>query len=325
MPSSGIEEHRVGRLEPASRRVLAAPAGFHRAVQPGPGRLIVRAGRTASRRKDRRRLRPEPPHPRARDAITAFVRAFGRRHTYDPRRNAYSRFGFLWGLPVPTFSIGLDLQLSRTTGLTPLAVLLEHPFHLFFLAHPLLFGLVFGAMGTVRRDLEVEKDRLIATLTDLAITDPLTQLYNRRYALEALQNGLSRAARTREPLAVALLDLDGFKAVNELRGHPAADRVLCDVAFALRSVLRRSEVIGRYGGDEFLLVMTIDIERAARVVGRAGRAVRRSTGLTVSTGIARCPEDGESAEALLAAADARLADAKEAKRGARKGTLGGLH
>jgi diguanylate cyclase (GGDEF)-like protein len=245
--------------------------------------------------------------------MRAFARAFGRLYTYDLRHNGYLRFGLLWGLPVPLFSIALDLH-AAPPGHGPLEAMLAHPFHLFFLAHPLFFGLLFGAMGTVRHDLEVENDHLIARLTTMAMTDALTGLHNRRYTMEALRAGIHRARRNGERLALVLFDLDGFKAVNERLGHLAGDRVLREVAEALRGVLRRSETLGRYGGDEFMLVTAGDLERTEMVVARARAAVKRRTTLGVSAGIARSGEDGDTPDELVAAADERLARVKRARR-----------
>ncbi|RPH42500.1 MAG: hypothetical protein EHM91_09325, partial [Planctomycetota bacterium] len=85
--------------------------------------------------------------------IERYVRALGQPFTYDLRRNVYLWFGFLWGVPVPIFSLALDCSLGAA-GRGPWEALLEHPVHLFFLAHPFLFALTFGAMGDVRHSLE---------------------------------------------------------------------------------------------------------------------------------------------------------------------------
>src|SRR5262245_24722266 len=99
-------------------------------------------------------------------SIRTYLVAFGRTFTYDVRRNFYLWFGFLWGIPVPVVSLSLDCSLSGASG--PVEAILHHPIHFLFLAHPILFALVFGAMGTVRHQLEEQNDRLIRSLTDLA-------------------------------------------------------------------------------------------------------------------------------------------------------------
>lgn len=250
--------------------------------------------------------------------VGSYLAAFGRPFTYDVRRNVYLWFGLLWGLPVPVVSIALDLSLCAAQGRTPFTAVGEHPVHLFFLAHPLLFALVFGAMGTVRHALEDENARLIESLTDLATTDALTGLHNRRYVLEELEKALQRSRRMDQRFAVALFDLDGFKEINDTSGHAAGDLVLRKASEALKSVTREGDVLGRYGGDEFLLITYGDFSSSRSLGERADQAVLGSTGLGISTGVARFPEDGGTSSVLLEQADRLLAATKE-ERYARKG------
>jgi diguanylate cyclase (GGDEF)-like protein len=243
--------------------------------------------------------------------VKSYLKALGRGHTYNLRRNLYLWFGLFWGLPIPVFSMVLDLALSGTGVRSPIEIIRDHPIHLFFVAHPFLFALLFGTMGTVRRELELENARLIRRLMDEAITDPLTGLYNRRYMMEELKNGIHRARRLESPLTLIILDLNGFKTINEEHGHPAGDQALQQVAQALRSVARESDALGRYGGDEFLMVVAGDLDSAVGLLGRAEEAVRARAGLTFSAGISHWPEDGDSPEKLIAAADAVLGQAKK--------------
>ena len=242
--------------------------------------------------------------------VRTYLGAFGRSFTYDVRHNVYLWFGFLWGLPIPLVSILLDLSLGSLPGRTPLYVIVDHPIHLLFLAHPAFFALIFGAMGTVRHELEAENRRLIDELTGLATTDALTGLHNRRYVTEELQKAIHRAERSNQPFSVVLFDLDKFKQVNDERGHGAGDIVLRGAAGALQSVTRQGDVLGRYGGDEFLLVAYGDLPEAMSLAERANEAVRQRTGLSVSAGVARFPEDGVSPESLIASADTLLASMK---------------
>lgn len=243
--------------------------------------------------------------------FVAFLRAFARAYTYDVRRNSYLWLGVFWGMLVPLFTLASDVSLLSSEGRSPLDVLRLHPAHFLLLAHPLLLGVLFGAMGTVRHDLETENRRLIGTLEELAMTDPLTGLYNRRYVKEALKNMLETALRCSKPLSVVLIDLDGFKAVNDQHGHLRGDRVLCEAASALRSALRQSDVLGRHGGDEFILLDPADSASAARLVERAVEAVRKATALSLSAGIACWPEDGNTPDELIAAADRSLGITKK--------------
>lgn len=229
--------------------------------------------------------------------VRAYLGAFRRGFTYDPRRNLYLWFGFLWGLPIPVFALLLDAR----------GPLLQHGF---FVLHPLLFALVFGAMGTVRHDLEEENARLIRRLSEEAATDPLTGLPNRRELLRDIAAAVRRARRSQVPFCVVMLDLNGFKAVNEREGHAAGDRILERVAHALQSALRDVDLVGRHGGDEFVLVIDGGAEAAQATVVRARQSVVDATGLGFESGIATFPDDGPSADALLAAADARLGHAK---------------
>lgn len=244
------------------------------------------------------------------ELIKTYLRAFGQSYTYNPGRNLYLWFGVLWGLPIPFFSLYLDWGLGGSTGRSLAGVLANHPIHLFFLVHPLLFGIVFGGMGTVRRNLEEDNEKLIETLTELATTDPLTGLYNRRFVLEELKNMLLRSHRTGAPAGVVLFDLDNFKEVNDRQGHFAGDRVLRDVGASLKSVLREGEVLGRYGGDEFLLVLQGDATAARRLADRALNAIWDGVRQRATAGVASRPEDGDTPEALIAAADRDLGEAK---------------
>lgn len=249
-------------------------------------------------------------------SVKRYLAAFGRGYTYNPWRNPYLWFGFLWGLPVPFFSLFLDLTLSGVGGRTPLEAIRSHPLHVAFLAHPFLFAAVFGAMGSVRRELEEENARLIATLRDQAITDPLTGLYNRRFVLESAKGALLRALRNAESLSFILFDLDRFKEVNERDGHPAGDEKLREVARALRSVLRQSDVVGRFGGDEFLLVASGDAAAGAEIARRAEEAVALRSGMGLSWGLGVFPDDGGTPGALIVAADRALKEMKKARHGA---------
>lgn len=254
-----------------------------------------------------------------RRTVRTYLAAFGRRFTYTPHGNAYLWFGFLWGVPIPIFSLGLDCSLGAASDWTILDAIRNHPVHLFFLAHPILFAVVFGAMGTVRHTLEEDNKRLIQSLTDLATTDALTGLHNRRYVLQELNKALQRARRTGQRFSVVLFDLDGFKQINDTCGHAAGDVVLKKASDALQAITREGDVLGRYGGDEFLLITYGDLPGAESLPTRADDAVLRSAGLGVSAGIAQFPEDGSTEEALIDRADFLLAETKKA-RYARKGT-----
>ena len=251
--------------------------------------------------------------------MRSYLQAFGHWFTYDVQHNVHLWFGFLWGTPVPIVSIVLDLNLNPDSGRTPLQAVLDHPVHWVFLLHPILFALVFGAMGAVRHALEVHNEQLIRSLTDLATTDSLTGLHNRRYVVEELNKALQRAQRTEHRFSVVMFDLDGFKEINDTRGHAAGDRVLKEAAQALQGVIREGDVLGRYGGDEFLLVTYGDLSYSKALMDRAEQAVQEAAALGISSGLARFPEAGAKPETLVCMADLRMAQAK-AERYAREGT-----
>lgn len=248
----------------------------------------------------------------------AFLRAFRRGYTYDVQRNPYLWVGVFWGMVVPSFTIAIEMDILSSQGGNFLEVMRAHPTRVILLGHPVLLGILFGAMGTVRHDLEVENGFLIGSLERLAMTDPLTGLYNRRYVTEALNRMLVTARLTRKPISVILIDLDGFKAVNEEYGHPRGDRVLCEAAVALKAGLRRTDILGRHGGDEFILLNPADRASAERLVGRAVMAVRAATGLSLSSGVACWPEDGGRPDDLIGAADLRLGRMKKKSHATRR-------
>lgn len=248
--------------------------------------------------------------------ISAYLRAFALPYTYDPR-NLFVWFGFLWGLPIPFFSLALHLSISGWQGRSLAGLVHAYPIHLVFLSAPFVFSLVFGAMGTVRHQLAEENRRLIEELRTLALTDPLTGIHNRRYVLEELQKALDRSERDGRPVCVVLFDMDNFKAVNERSGHLAGDRLLRDAAEGLRSVTRKSDSLGRYGGDEFLLVTEGDAASVETLVERASDAVLQKSSHSISAGIAEFPRDGSTPNQLIAAADRALAARKAAFRASR--------
>lgn len=157
----------------------------------------------------------------------------------------------------------------------------------------------------------------------LAVTDPLTGLYNRRYALPHLGRIAERARATRQPFAVMVLDLDRFKSVNDTWGHGAGDKVLADVAMRLAANLRAADLLARIGGEEFLVVMPdADLGIARRTAERLCRLIEAtpivlasgtSIALTMSIGVAigdPTEAGGAEALALLERADRALLGAK---------------
>ena len=148
--------------------------------------------------------------------------------------------------------------------------------------------------------------RLIERLAATARTDPLTGLANRRAFELALEQRL--AVESPEPFSVIMLDVDGLKQVNDARGHAAGDEVLKRVASVLTSNLRSVDVVTRWGGDEFVLLMPVtDQVGAVSLARRIGGTLRNSEDaagpISVSIGTASFPADGTTADSLLGAAD----------------------
>jgi diguanylate cyclase (GGDEF)-like protein/putative nucleotidyltransferase with HDIG domain len=157
-----------------------------------------------------------------------------------------------------------------------------------------------------------------------ATTDYLTGLPNARSLFLHLDGELSRCRRLGLPLSVLVCDMDGFKAVNDRFGHLEGNRLLKSVASALRDTCREYDYVARMGGDEFVLILpglhVEDVEaKAARlslIAGMAGQDVCGENVCSLSIGAAYYPEDGVDAEQLLAEADRRMYQAKQARRAA---------
>lgn len=155
----------------------------------------------------------------------------------------------------------------------------------------------------------------------LAMVDPLTGLYNRRYAQQYLNKAIVRAADSGRNLFVMMLDLDNFKTINDLHGHAAGDRVLESVAERLQGNLRGLDLVARVGGEEFLVVIAditkqraLDIaQRIRSVIGKTAFDIgngQPAVPVTISIGIAQADPQKSSEARLLAAADRALYDSK---------------
>jgi diguanylate cyclase (GGDEF)-like protein len=166
--------------------------------------------------------------------------------------------------------------------------------------------------------------RLREKLREQATHDPLTGLFNRRYLDESLPRELHRAQRGNSPLCVAMLDLDHFKRLNDTFGHDAGDSLLRELGQVLHEKLRKSDIVCRYGGEEFVLVLPDSslanawqrVEQIRVLIKEL--QIRHGEHLlgmmTVSAGIAGAREHGSTARELMRAADNALYAAKQAGR-----------
>jgi diguanylate cyclase (GGDEF)-like protein len=161
-------------------------------------------------------------------------------------------------------------------------------------------------------------------LQRLAALDPLTDAYNRRFGLVRLQEEFGRALRVSGPLGVLMVDLDHFKAVNDTYGHLVGDRLLRAVAGSIRRVSREGDVLMRYGGEEFLMVVPgaamTDLSELAERIRRSVAATEvmdgeRRVSVTASIGGAAYPQhEVASATELVERADSSMYTSKEMGR-----------
>ena len=162
--------------------------------------------------------------------------------------------------------------------------------------------------------LKSEKDKL----EELAYTDPLTGLSNRRFFLEEMKRVLETARRYREPLSILMLDVDNFKRINDEYGHDVGDMILKQLAEVIRRSIRSSDIAARFGGEEFIVALPKTDERGALMVAeRIRQEFKRSkvkvdgkeVGTTVSIGVASF-EEGYDLDRLIKEADEALYEAK---------------
>jgi diguanylate cyclase (GGDEF)-like protein/PAS domain S-box-containing protein len=144
----------------------------------------------------------------------------------------------------------------------------------------------------------------------MAMTDPLTGLGNYRRILGVLNAEIERSGRTGRSFAFLLLDMDGLKKINDRYGHLVGNRALCRLADVLRVCCRAIDTVGRYGGDEFSVILPeTTAEAAESLASRICKELandRQPTALSVSLGVVAYPQDGETVEDLLRAADRKL-------------------
>lgn len=169
----------------------------------------------------------------------------------------------------------------------------------------------------------IENARVYERLEELAATDALTGLFNRRSFEEAFAREIARVERGEKSVALLLLDIDHFKGLNDTYGHTMGNLVLRQVADVLRAALRRGDILARFGGEEFVILLPSSTARGASgFAERVRKAVATASlhpgggrkKVTVSVGWALFPEDADSGETLIVCADRALYAAKEMGR-----------
>jgi diguanylate cyclase (GGDEF)-like protein len=157
-------------------------------------------------------------------------------------------------------------------------------------------------------------------LRQQTLRDPLTDLFNRRYMQESLDRELKRAIRSKRPLGIVMLDIDHFKNFNDSFGHHTGDLMLREFSKLLTIHVRSEDIICRYGGEEFVLILP---EASVEITCLRAEQLRRATallrlqkpgmsleGITISAGVAGFPDHGDTVEALMRAVDQALYRAK---------------
>ena len=184
-----------------------------------------------------------------------------------------------------------------------------------------------NVLSTIATDLAgtIRSVRLIAEAQRLADCDPVTNLYNHRYLFQRLYSEVERHAAQGRPLSVLMLDLDNFKLYNDTYGHLAGDEVLRKAANVLKRFFRDTDIVARYGGDEFMVILpNASLENAVRCARRLqcrfsdedfGGPGRQNVPIYVSCGLASFPQDGTEVLELVAIADANLYAAKTQGKG----------
>jgi len=205
-----------------------------------------------------------------------------------------------------SFPVG-DIEAKRRGNAIAIALL-------GFLVCALMITVIFVFFRDLRRKLDAAR----AELREAAIRDGLTGLYNRRFALGRYEEEFAKAKRTGTPLSLAIVDADDFKKVNDQLGHLTGDAVLRGLASTLREGLRPYDVAGRYGGEEFILLLPgASTDEALAACERSESKLRASIegldrNVTVSVGLATLEHERDTPSTLLERADRKLYEAKRA-------------
>lgn len=237
--------------------------------------------------------------------------------TYLDAQAAEQLSSRLGGEPHVLFTVPLEPNEGQTLGL----LILARPAHGDFAEEERKLLVTAGTHFAST----LKKAMLFAQTKELSITDPLTRVHNRRYLQERLEQELSRAQRYSHPLSVLLIDIDHFKLFNDCNGHLQGDQLLRQLAAVLQRHTRQADLVARFGGEEFVIVLPeIDADDGRTVAEKLrltveqtpfeGEAALPSGQLTISVGVATFPADAQEAVQLLELADRGLYLAKQRGR-----------
>ena len=210
-------------------------------------------------------------------------------------------------------ALGFDLN-------TPAATFLDALLLTIVVAPPIYWVVLTPIRREYDKRLEAEIEA--QEMSRVAITDPLTHLMNRRGITVGLLDAMAQAERYRTPLIVAMADIDHFKEINDTHGHKAGDRVLREVTAIFTEVLRMPDKVGRYGGEEFLIIMPhTKLAQGRKIAERIRASVgkwefdlgSKKIHLTISIGMTQF-KPGDDLEKLVSLADKALYDAKQGGR-----------
>lgn len=227
------------------------------------------------------------------------------------------------------FSLLIGLSITGHLPYAPLFAvhpLSGEPVSPYYLVSELILASPFFVMSTLVSVMIIQGWRKREDfVAHLSMTDELTGVANRRAIIQTLEHELARSHRTGSALTLAMLDLDHFKQINDTHGHDAGDQVLRETTQRLRGVLRQADYIGRFGGEEFLLILidtspesvVLAMERCRQAVKATAIQVKEDVSLTVTASLGYCSVlagSNDDAHTLLARADEALYSGKAAGR-----------